>query len=138
MKTVQTVIDRYTAAVESLDADAMLALYAPDARIFDMVMPWEHRSAESFRALVEQWFNMTGANPTVKFNDVSIVEADAIAVLTAIVDYLDDGKNGERNCMSNRLTWVLQPGGDELLITHEHTSAPLSDEDEAMPPVFQR
>lgn len=138
MNKPQALIDSYIAAVESLNVDSLLALYAADARIFDMVMPWEHRSTDSFRALVQQWFDMTGANPTVRFNDLCVHEADDLVIVTAIVDYIDDGKDGERNTMSNRLTWVLQPNGYDWEIAHEHTSAPLSDTDESMPPVFQR
>lgn len=126
MGNPETLVDRYTAAIEAVDKDAMLALYAPEARVFDMTMPWEHRGREDFGVKLDEWFShMRGIKTEAIVWDIEVRATDEMALLTMMIGYYDTNEQGKRDGMNNRLTWVAVPAGDDWLIVHEHTSAPL-------------
>ena len=55
-------------------------------------------------------------------------DTDDMALLTMFMHYSDQREDGENEGMSNRLTWVAVPNGDDWVILHEHTSVPLNDD----------
>lgn len=133
MNALQTLIDRYTAAATNLDGDALVSLYAPEVRLFDLMTPWQIHGAETWREGIKHWFQSVGSNPRVEASDVEIRQAEGMALLTMTMTY-SHVQNGERFSMPNRLTWVVIPHGEDWQIIHEHTSVPLDGGD--MKPVF--
>ena len=136
MNNPESLLSKYIAAVEAADEDALLALYTPNARIFDMTMPWEHSDQQSWRAMATDWFRHvrnhgSGADVT----RVETHETESMVLMTFFIDYFDLNEQGEREGMSNRLSWVLVPDGEDWKILHEHTSVPLTGD--TMAPVFQ-
>jgi ketosteroid isomerase-like protein len=129
MNDPRTLIDRYTAAVEAVDKQALLELYSPGARIFDAFMQWECRGPEEWSAHLEDWFShMSSHGSAASATDVEIRATDEMALLTMFMHYSDQREDGENEGMSNRLTWVAVPNGDDWVIIHEHTSVPLNDD----------
>lgn len=136
MKALESVVDRYTAAVKSLDKQALLALYAPSLRMFDMTSPFELRGPETFAKRVDKWFvDMEGSVPGAKALQIESAASGDLAYMSMLMEYFDVDEEGNRRGMTNRLTWVLAPDGDDWKIIHEHTSVPL--DEETMEPMFQ-
>lgn len=126
----KTILERYSAAVASNDIEALLALYAPEARVFDMTMPWQHLNLDGWREKTSDWFHhMRGLEAAANASEVEMHTSDGMALMTMLMAYYDVNDKGEREGMTNRLTWVLVPAGDDWKILHEHTSAPLSQDE---------
>lgn len=124
MQTVESVLERYCAAATNRDVEAMLSLYAPSFRLFDMMLPWQNQSPDAWRTSVEGWFEGSGAHPGAEAQQIDAVTTAGMAYLTTIMTYFYEAEDGSRKFMHNRLTWVLMPFGDDWKIVHEHTSVP--------------
>lgn len=136
MKAPESVLERYSEAVRTLDKQALLALYSPELRMFDMMAPFEIHGPEGFALRVSQWFDeIDEKDPKAEATDIESKVVDGLAYMTMLMRYSDAGENDERRSMTNRLTWVLVPDGDDWKIIHEHTSVPLSEED--MTPIYE-
>jgi ketosteroid isomerase-like protein len=125
-KAIRKTLDGYKASVFAKDVDAIVALYGPDARIFDMWGEWAYEGAESWRRMVAEWFGSLGTERVrVEFDDVRTVAAGDVAMVHAFVTYKGLSAEGaELRAMTNRLTWKLRQRDGALKIIHEHTSAP--------------
>lgn len=135
MANPETLVERYAAAVQAVDKEALLALYAPTARIFDMTMPWQSSGRDEWSAQLEDWFtHMREHGGEAVATNVEIQATSDMALLTMYMRYSDQDEDSENESITNRLTWVAVPHGDDWVIVHEHTSVPLSDDD--MSPVF--
>lgn len=136
MKSPETVLERYIDAIQTLNKQAMDNLYARELRMFDMTSPFELRGAGAFAQRVDQWFDDTAdMNMNAEASSVESKIVDGMAYMTMFMRYSDTDKDGAQNGMTNRLTWVLVPDGDDWKILHEHTSVPLNEED--MSPQFE-
>lgn len=135
MKSPETLVDRYTVAAATTDRDALLALYAPDVRMFDMMLPWQISGTEEWAPRIDNWFSGVGTQAEVQARDVEVTTTDGMALLTMNMEYAHIESDGERMAMVNRLTWVVVPHGDDWRIIHEHTSVPLNEDD--MTPQFE-
>ena len=116
----------YADAVQARDREALLALYDPDARVFDAWDRWAHDAA-SWRAAVTDWFAaMQQERMAVRFDDVRVRADAALASCDAFVEYAAlDPDGAPHRTMANRITWVLARTDAGWRIVHEHTSAPV-------------
>lgn len=123
-------LEAYAAAVRAKDVEAFLALYADDARTFDLWGVWSYDGKEALRAMVEEWFGSVGTDLIgVEFDDVRAEMGADVAGLSAFTTFRGISAEGEElRSMNNRLTWLLRRDGGGWKITHEHTSAPAGDE----------
>lgn len=136
MKSPESVLENYVNAVRTLDKKALLSLYSKELRMFDMMTPFEFCGPEGFAERVNQWFDdMQGSDPKAEATVIDSREVDGMAYMTMFMRYSDKDEHGEPRGLTNRLTWVLVPEGDEWKILHEHTSVPLREED--MTPQFE-
>ena len=95
---VQQVLDAYSGAVLAKDIDALLALYDPDVRIFDMWGAWSYEDAAAWRKSVEGWFGSLGtAKVGVELEDVRTIASDELVVAQAYVTYKGLSAEG-RSC----------------------------------------
>lgn len=137
MKSPQTVLDRYTEAVRTLNKQSLLGLYSPGMRMFDMMAPFEFHGPDEFARRVNQWFDeVDERDPQAEATNIESKVVDGLAYMSMFMRYSDRDENGDLRGMSNRLTWILVPDGDDWKILHEHTSVPLS-ESENMAPQFE-
>jgi ketosteroid isomerase-like protein len=131
-KAVARVQAGYEDAVHAKDAQALMRLYDPQARIFDAWGVWTYEDAAAWQRAVEGWFTSLGAERAkVRFEDVrtTVLGRDA-AAFSAIACYEGLSPQGEvLRHMHNRITWVLRLSGHVLRIVHEHTSAPIGFDD---------
>lgn len=121
-------LEAYAAAVRAKDVDAFLALYADDARNFDLWSEWSYDGKDAVRAMVTEWFGSLGDDEqvVVEFDDVRTHVGAEVAALSAFARYAAVSPDGtELRSLNNRRTWALAKNGDgDWKIVHEHTSAP--------------
>jgi uncharacterized protein (TIGR02246 family) len=124
--SVRDVLDAYRDAVRSKDVDALLALYDPEVRIFDMWGTWTYEGAAAWRKNVEDWFGSLGSeNVAVEFDDVRTLGAGDLLVAQAFVTYKGLSAEGrELRAMQNRVTMTLAKREGAWRIVHEHSSSP--------------
>jgi uncharacterized protein (TIGR02246 family) len=134
--SVQSVFDRYTAAVQASDADSLLALYADDVHVYDLMAPFERHGKESGREMIAAWLGNKEEKQSCTIEDLHVDESGDLAVARASVRYEVNMPDGTHHGMWNRATWALRRIEGEWKIVMEHTSVPLGAED--MQPVFER
>lgn len=133
--TVRSFLDRYVAAVRASDADALIALYADDMHVFDMLEPFERHGLDAGRAMIERWLGDNGATQQCEIEDLHVLESGDLAAARAAVRYGETLEDGTHHSVVTRATWTLQRIGGDWKIVTEHTSVPLSEKD--MQPIFE-
>ena len=128
---VEALQRRYMAAVSARNADALVQLYEPKARVFDAWGIWEYNGADSWRIALEGWLSsQPDERLQVRFDQCSVLGSSELVTMTAIVTYAQIAADGtESRSMQNRITWIARTAGYNLRIVHEHTSAPIGFED---------
>ena len=129
-RSIRAALAAYEAAVLAKDVEAFVAIYAEDARIFELWGTWEHDIA-SWREMAKGWFAFLGdQRSVVTAHDVRTQVSGDMAMLSASLTYaaIDAGGQPLRS-LDNRLTWVLRQRGGRWQVVHEHTSVPLAHED---------
>lgn len=131
---IEQLFDRYAAAAHAKDADAFLSLYSDDIRSFDMWGRWSYDGIGEYRTMVEGWFGGLGDERVgVEFEEIREVVGDDVAAASAFVTFRGLSAGGEElRSMNNRITWALRRVDGEWKVAHEHTSAPLDDNAQAM------
>jgi uncharacterized protein (TIGR02246 family) len=127
---IRAALAAYQAAVLAKDVEAFVAIYADDARIFELWGTWEHDIA-SWREMAKGWFAFLGdQRSVVTAHDVCTQVSGDMAMLSASLTYaaVDAGDQPLRS-LDNRLTWVLRQRDGRWQVVHEHTSVPLAHED---------
>lgn len=125
--TPMAVLEAYRAAVYDRNADAFLALYHPDARVYDTWGVWVYEGTAARQSAIADWFSGLGDERVeVSFDSVQVTEESHLAVLTATGRYTAMASDGQAlRSMENRFTWALQRDGGGWFILHEHTSTPI-------------
>jgi uncharacterized protein (TIGR02246 family) len=126
-KAVGELLERYKTAVFAKDTDAFMALYEPDARIFDMWVEWSYDGADSWRVMVTEWFSSLNADrDVVEFHDVRTTVSGDMAAVTAFVQFTAVSAGGKKlRSMHERLTWILSKKDRAWRIAHQHKSGPI-------------
>jgi ketosteroid isomerase-like protein len=130
-KALQQVMGQYQAAVQAKDAPALMRLYDPKVRVFDVWGVWSYEGAAAWQVAVEGWFASLGTDRVkVSFDEVQSSGSRELAFVCAFVTYAAFSPQGDPlRSMQNRVSWVLRTSGHVPRIVHEHTSAPLGFED---------
>ena len=120
------IVEKYKQAVWEKDAEALIGLYAEDARVFDLWERWAYGSRAEWGKAVGEWFNSLDDNRIlVEFKDPVFTESASLACFHAFVSYASlDSQGKETRRMTNRISWVFELRGGSWVILHEHTSAP--------------
>ncbi|MCA1054155.1 nuclear transport factor 2 family protein [Rossellomorea aquimaris] len=131
MSTVQEVLDHYKQGVQERNLDAFLSAYSSDIHIYDCWGAWESKGIESWRTNVNDWFNgLKESEETliVGFDDVVIEESANLAFVHCAITYAayKEGSEEKLRQMTNRFTFCMKKVNDSWVITHEHSSLPIS------------
>ena len=121
----------YRLAVHGKDVAAFMRLYDPAVRVFDAWGVWQYEGALAWRKMVESWFFSLGDERVeVTFEETHVEGTPEYCFASAMVTYAAVSSTGERlRSMQNRLTWGVRQNDQIGVILHEHTSAPISNED---------
>ncbi|WP_424465158.1 YybH family protein [Pseudoclavibacter helvolus] len=121
--------DAYAAAVTGRDKTGIMALYAPDLRVFDLWSTWSHEGADAWGTSIDAWFDsIESGTHSATFTDLRAYGDQDVVVVESFVRYSWHDQNGVQEWMDNRLTWALVQHKGAWVIAHEHTSAPVDPE----------
>jgi ketosteroid isomerase-like protein len=121
------IVEKYKQAVWDRDAEALVGLYAEDARVFDLWERWAYESRAEWAKSVGEWFNSLDDNRVlVEFKEPVFSESAGLAAFHAFVVYASmDAQGKETRRMTNRMSWVFELKDKNWVIIHEHSSAPV-------------
>lgn len=130
-KAITQVLESYKSAVLAKDANALMRLYDPSVRVFDMWGVWSYEGAVAWQRAVEGWFTSLGSERVkVSFDELRTTVGRDFAIVSAIATYAAISAQGEQlRAVQNRISWGLRTTGHVLRIVHEHTSAPVGFDD---------
>lgn len=129
---IEAVMAEYAAAILAKDPARVVALYAPDVRVFDTWGVWSYDGRDAWARSVEAWLGSLGDESVrVRFDDVRIIRHAEIGWVSAIGSYSAvDAAGTVLRSMQNRLSWVLTKIGGKWAVAHEHSSAPIGFENQ--------
>lgn len=119
--------DAYAEAVLAKQADALAALYHPQAVLFDAWDVWSGAGRAAVQAMAQNWFASLGEDRVaVTFSPMQRTIGADVAAAAAFVTYTALTATGERlRSQVNRISVVLRREADAWLVVHEHTSVPV-------------
>ena len=119
--------DAYAEAVLTKRADALAALYHPQAVLFDAWDAWSGAGRTAVQTMAQNWFDSLGEDRVaVTFSQIQRTAGADVAAASAFVTYTALTATGEPlRSQVNRISVVLRREADEWLVVHEHTSVPV-------------
>lgn len=120
---IRDLIDSWAEAVRAKDIDRLMAIYAPDAVIFDLVPPLE-KSVDEYRKVAEEWFSTWQGEIGYEMSELTISACDEMAFSHSLTHLTGTRTNDERNDVWLRVTVGLKKIDGEWKVSHEHVSVP--------------
>ena len=118
-------IDEVAQAIRAKDPDALMAHYATDAVIFDL-MPLQTLGRDAYRKNFESWFGMVKGPIEFEIRDVRIATREDVAFGYYTSRVRCTRTSGARTDYQVRVTAGLRKVDGRWLITHEHVSLPFA------------
>jgi uncharacterized protein (TIGR02246 family) len=123
---VQALLDRLIAAARRKDLAAVMACYAEDAVLFDLMPPLRITGATAYRKNWQAAFQMTEGPFGIELRDVAILASGDLACSHALQRVTAVSKeNGEKIDFWLRQTVAFRKTADGWRIVHEHGSVPV-------------
>ena len=124
---IRALEERFTAAVNTKDVDAIMKVYAPgaDLFVFDISVPRQYVGWDAYK---KDWQDFLAQYPgPVKFtiSDLSIVTDGKIAYSHSIQSLSGKGADGSPMDLTVRVTDVYRKIDGKWLIVQEHVSVPI-------------
>ena len=111
-------------AIRSKDIDALMAHYAPDAVVYDVMPPLAVQCAADYRKNFEGWFASMPGPIEYEMSDLRISFSESHAFYHALGHVKGTRQNGEKADYWVRVTTCLQKANGQWLVGHEHVSMP--------------
>jgi uncharacterized protein (TIGR02246 family) len=113
-------------AIRDKDIDAVMAHYAPDVVVFDVMPPLDVQGAADYRKNFERWFASLMGPINYQMNGLRISMSDSHAFCHFVAHVTGTSKTGEKADYWVRVTSCLQKANGQWLVAHEHVSMPAS------------
>jgi len=124
---IRKLIDRWAIATREGRKDDVLASHSEDALIFDTLPPLKYDTAAEYRQSLDKWWPDTAEGEGLfDLQGLKIIAGQDVAFAHAIVRCGGTTPDGHSFEDTVRLTHCLQKSNDQWLITHSHTSMPIS------------
>lgn len=130
---VSDVFKNYADAVFEKDVEKFLSGYAPDVHLYDCWNSWEYNGIEEWKAAVTEWFSGLEEGMWLRtelLEEFSKENAELAHVRGSMSFAAVDGEGQELRKMVNRFTFMLEKVDGSWRIIHEHSSLPISTEDD--------
>lgn len=122
---IQALYKQFNDAFNKKDANAVMAVYAPDVFVFDVVPPRQYSGWDAYK---KDWVDLFAGMPGPMNNTVSdldIMVVGAVAYTHYIADGTGTDKDGKPMHLVVRSTDVLRKKNGKWLIVQEHNSFPV-------------
>jgi uncharacterized protein (TIGR02246 family) len=117
---IRELVEQWRQAVLAKDTRALIAHYAPDVVVFDVVPPASYKGAEQYRESWQRWFDSMSGPLSFEMHDVQV----AVSGDLAHVHCVNRVAVGEQDNLV-RATVCFRRIGGEWRVVHEHASVPL-------------
>lgn len=123
---VRACLESLTRALSAKDLDALMAHYAPDVAVFDL-MPLQLTGADAYRRNFEAWFGAVRGPIGFEIRDLHIVRTSDVAFCHYLGQVRSTRTTGAHADCYVRVTAGLQKLDGQWRVTHEHVSVPFPD-----------
>jgi uncharacterized protein (TIGR02246 family) len=130
-------VDTLAQALRAKNINALMAHYAPDVVVFDL-MPLQTHGVDAYRKNFEAWFASVQGPIDYEIRDLRIVVRDDVAFCRYLGHVKSRRKTGEKNDYRVRVTTDLQKMNGQWMVTHEHVSIPFTDRESLQAALRQR
>jgi uncharacterized protein (TIGR02246 family) len=118
-------IDASAQAIRAKDINALMAHYAPDVVVFDL-MPLQLQGADAYRKNFEAWFASVQGPIDYEIRDLRITMSGDVAFCRYLSRVRSTRTTGEKTDYWVRVTGGFQKMNGQWKITHEHVSLPFA------------
>jgi uncharacterized protein (TIGR02246 family) len=124
---IRALEDRFAAAFNAGDIDAMMKNYIPDQSliVFDIVPPRQHSGADAYRKAWEGFFAHFKDRPRIAINDLGITVDGNLGFSHSIQHVTGTDLQGQSVDRTVRVTDGYRKIGGNWLIVLEHISVPV-------------
>lgn len=122
---VESLYKQFSESFNKKDVKGIMALYAPDCFVFDIMPPRQYAGWDAYK---KDWEDTLAAFPgpvTTTVSDLHITVAGPVAYTHYIVDGTMTDGSGKASHLVVRSTDVLRKSGSKWLIVQEHNSFPV-------------
>jgi len=121
-KQIRQLNDRWAAAVEAKDIDAIVANYTDDVIVFDVPPPLRIKGRDAYLRNWEHFLKNFKGAVKCEFQDTEITAGDDVAFLTTLTRVSERDVKGSGTWV--RVTVGYRKIDGRWLATHEHISIP--------------
>jgi uncharacterized protein (TIGR02246 family) len=121
---IREVVGSLAQAIREKDIDAVMAHYAPDVIVYDVMPPLHVQCAADYRKNFERWFASMMGPIEYEMSDLRVSLSESHAFSHALGHVKGTRKNGERADYWVRVTTCFQKANGQWLVGHEHVSMP--------------
>jgi len=121
---IRALIDSQIKAVRARDVGGLLASYAPDVLVFDLVNPLEYRGSGALRKRAAEWLSSFEGPVGYEVHDLRITAGDDIAFCHSCNRVMGTTTQGKKIDMSWRATLCCRKIDGKWMVTHGHSSVP--------------
>ena len=121
---IRALIEEWTKAVRAKDIDKVIAYYALDVVVFDLLPPLEFVGAGHYRQNWADWFASWQGLIGYEMRDLTITAGDEVAFSRSLNHITGTRTDGEKNDVWVRATVCFRKIDGHWKVTHEHMSVP--------------
>ena len=121
---IRASMDAWIEAVHAKDLDKLMALYAPDVLVFDLVAQLSCSGAENYRQHYAGWFSAWRGPIRCERRELSITAGEDIAFACCLTHNSGVTAGGQKMDHWVRVTIGFRKIDGAWKVTHEHVSAP--------------
>ena len=121
---IRALLDEQIAAVRAKDVSGLLAGYAPDVVVFDLVNPLQYRGSDALRKRAAEWLSSFEGPVGYEARDVRIVAGGDLAYCHSLNRVTGTTTQGKKIDMSWRATLCCRKIDGRWMVTHGHSSVP--------------
>jgi uncharacterized protein (TIGR02246 family) len=122
---IKALYDQFTDAFNKKDVSAIMAFYAPDVFVFDVIPPREYPTWDAYKKDWEGLFKTFPGPVSDTVSELHISVVGSMAYTRGINDATFTGADGSKTHMIVRVTDVLRKANGKWLIVQEHVSVPV-------------
>jgi uncharacterized protein (TIGR02246 family) len=120
---IREFIDALAQALRAKDINALIAHYAADVIVFDL-MPLQTLGADAYKKNFEAWFASVQGPIDYQIRDLRITRSDEVALCHYVGQVKTTRATGEKAEYGVRVTAGCRKRNGRWIITHEHVSVP--------------
>ena len=121
-ESIREQVRRWQQAIRDQDRDAVLALYSPAIRSFDVILDQQVRGEQPYRQHWERCMTFCNGEPVFQMYDMEVTVEGGLAISHGLIYCGCENENGEMQTGWMRGTFVWQQEAGEWCIVHEHLS----------------